>query len=327
MGSIRKRGDRYRVEIRHRGFYRSMEFATKAAATRWETKIEADYLAGRRGEPTSNTLRDALEQYSEKVSPTKRGCRWEQVRLTKMARDLRSSVDLPIATVQPKDIAEWRDRRQKEVSDATVNREWNLLRSVFSVARREWRWLSDSPMKEVSRPPPSKPRRRRISDDEVARIYRASGYVEGPPAIHAHRVALAFELAIETGMRAGELRTLEPHQIDIRRAVVRLTETKNGDERDVPLSGRARALLSILAREEGPLLPMSADVMDSMFRRVRDKARITELHFHDSRAEAATRLSKKVDVLALAAILGHRDPKSLMIYYRETAEDIAKRLG
>jgi integrase len=67
--------------------------------------------------------------------------------------------------------------------------------------------------------------------------------------------------------------------------------------------------------------------MDATFRKLKRKANILDLHFHDSRAEAATRLAAKVDVLTLARILGHRDIRSLMIYYRESAEDIAKRLG
>jgi integrase len=147
------------------------------------------------------------------------------------------------------------------------------------------------------------------------------------PSNHIQRVALAFELAVESGMRAGELRTLEPDQIDLARGVCTLILTKNGDSREVPLSVRACELLRLLQRDSGPLLPMTAGVMDSTFRRLRKKAGLLDLHFHDSRAEAATRISRKVDVLTLARILGHRDVKSLMTYYRESAEDIAKRLG
>ena len=47
---------------------------------------------------------------------------------------------------------------------------------------------------------------------------------------------------------------------------------------------------------------------------------------HDARSEAITRLSKKLDVLALARIIGHRDIKSLMFYYAESADAMADRL-
>ena len=52
-----------------------------------------------------------------------------------------------------------------------------------------------------------------------------------------------------------------------------------------------------------------------------------ELHFHDSRAEAIWRLSKKFDVMELARVIGHRDLRSLMIYYQVSADELADRLG
>lgn len=54
---------------------------------------------------------------------------------------------------------------------------------------------------------------------------------------------------------------------------------------------------------------------------------ISGLTFHDSRHEVLTRLARKIDVLDLARMAGHRDPRSLMIYYNATAEEIAGRLG
>ena len=63
-----------------------------------------------------------------------------------------------------------------------------------------------------------------------------------------------------------------------------------------------------------------------MFRRARDTAMIENLHFHDSRAEAIWRLSKKLDVLELARVIGHRDIKSLLIYYQVDADELADRL-
>ena len=65
---------------------------------------------------------------------------------------------------------------------------------------------------------------------------------------------------------------------------------------------------------------------DVMFRRMRDTAKIPDLHFHDSRAEAIWRLSKKLDVMELARVIGHRDLKSLLIYYQTSADDLADRL-
>jgi integrase len=51
---------------------------------------------------------------------------------------------------------------------------------------------------------------------------------------------------------------------------------------------------------------------------------IDDLTFHDSRAAALTRLSKRMDVLRLSRISGHRDLNQLLkAYYRGTAADVA----
>lgn len=61
-------------------------------------------------------------------------------------------------------------------------------------------------------------------------------------------------------------------------------------------------------------------------RQARDRAGLADLHFHDSRATAITRLAKRLDVLELARMVGHRDLRMLQVYYRETAEELAAKL-
>ena len=56
------------------------------------------------------------------------------------------------------------------------------------------------------------------------------------------------------------------------------------------------------------------------------RAKIEDLTFHDSRHEACTRLARKIDVLDLARMIGHRDLRSLMTYYNPSASEIADRL-
>jgi integrase len=54
---------------------------------------------------------------------------------------------------------------------------------------------------------------------------------------------------------------------------------------------------------------------------------LENLHFHDSRADALTRMARKMDVMTLARVSGHRDLRQLLdAYFRESASDIAKRI-
>lgn len=107
-----------------------------------------------------------------------------------------------------------------------------------------------------------------------------------------------------------------------------LEESKNGDRRDVPLSSRAVELLELMRYVNSHnVFTVTSASLDALFRKSRNNCKIDNLHFHDSRATALTNLSKKLDVLELARMVGHRDLKSLLIYYRPTASTLAAKLG
>lgn len=77
----------------------------------------------------------------------------------------------------------------------------------------------------------------------------------------------------------------------------------------------------------GALFKVSDDSRASLFVKALKRCGITGMRFHDSRGEALTLLSRKIDVQTLQKISGHADINVLIQhYYRETPEDIAKRL-
>ncbi len=125
-------------------------------------------------------------------------------------------------------------------------------------------------------------------------------------------------------MRLGEMCSMKRSSIHLKNRYVQLDKTKNGDQRNVPLSKRALELVTKFMKTD---IRVISAVASSLFRKVRNSAEIYDLHFHDTRHEAITRMSKKLDVLALARTVGHRDLKSLMIYYNETATELAEMLG
>lgn len=131
------------------------------------------------------------------------------------------------------------------------------------------------------------------------------------------RVAVAFLFAIETAMRAGEICSLTPKDISGRSAV--LQRTKNGTKRGVPLSTRAAQLLKVLPEvaEAEPIFGLTAASLDALFRKAKKRAMIDDSTFHDTRHLAITRLAKKLNVLDLARMVGHRDLRQLQVYYKD----------
>jgi integrase len=330
MASITKEEDGWHAFVCVDGKRRSKRFPGKNQAADWANRIERQLRDGDEAETGhSHTLADAMERYEREVTPTKKGARWEAVRLKLLLRD-RALVDIKLSKLSSADLAAWRDRRLKEVSGSSVAREMNLIGHVLTIARKEWRWISQSPMTDVRRPKEAPPRERRVSEGEIELIKVATGYrtdIE-PKAVFA-RVGAAFLFAIETAMRCGEICGLQWKDVDFKTRVATLYDTKNGWKREVALSRAAIAILEQLRIVRGgknPIFGLNSEGTSVLFRKARIAAGIDDLTFHDSRHEAITRLAPKMDVLALARMVGHRDIRMLMIYYNKSAADIALEL-
>lgn len=326
MASIKQHKDKWRAFVQKNGIKKSKVFAIKAKAMAWAAAMEAEIEAGMAGELPNKTFGDLLERYRDEVSPTKRGERWERMRIGLTLRD-------EIARVRLRDfdaraVAAWRDRRLAQVSPASVQREWNLLSNACTVAVREWKWLRENPMREVRRPPQTDPRNRLATDDEIERLLFALGYdYDETPATAGARVGAAMLFAIETAMRAGEIAGLSWANVMPERRFCRTQGKTAAARREVPLSAEALRLIGQMPRDGATVFGLTTAQIDALFRKAKARALVDDLHFHDFRHLAITRLAKKLDVLPLARMVGHRDLRMLMIYYNEAAEDMAARLG
>lgn len=317
----------WRIQIEVRGVRESYTGPTKRDATEWAAKRSTEIRAVNTGKAgTVKTLRDAMRRYAEEVSPTKRGERWEVIRLAAFERQ-----GLPLTRTLDKlttaDLIAWRDSRLAVNARGSVLRDMTLLGTVLEVARREWQWIDSNPMRDVRRPANPDHRQRVISGTEVRRMLRALGY-GWPVRTVSQAVAACFLLALSTGMRAGELCGLR--WADVRADYVTLPMTKNGTARDVPLSLVARRIIDgMKGWDEVLVFGLKAQTLDAMFRKYRDRAGLEGFTFHDARHSAATRLarSRRVGVLELCRMFGWKNPKMAMVYFNPTASQIAARLG
>lgn len=305
----------------------SCTFPTKAQAEAWAIAREAEILAGSGGlqHDTDYTLVDAMRRYAEHVSISKKGARWEQVRLRSFERNMSFCFNR-IADIKADSIARWRDKRLKTVSGSTVRRELTLLSSVFNIAQKEWRWTTENPVHEIIRPKPSRSRSRRVSSEEITLILERLNHAEAKPETLQQELAIVFLIALETAMRQGEILSLDWADVFLEDRFVHLCDTKNGSARDVPLSTRAVELFGLMQPGHGPVFRLQSGSADTLFRRAVKSQGIENLTFHDSRHEATTRLAKKLDILQLARTIGHKDLRSLMIYYNPTASELAESL-
>lgn len=308
------------------GIRESKRFRTKREAEAWAAARETELRRKKRNPKEHGyTLADALRTYSETVADTKRGARWEKIRIEAFLRDDDLPTKKKISAVTPEDLGAWRDARMKSVTAGTVLREIGLLSVILESARREWRWIDENPMRDVRKPPSPAHREVVISIWQTKRILRSLGYdPRDKIKTVSSSAALAFLVAMRTGMRAGELCGLEWARVKDDYCILPVTKTK---PRDVPLTRKARKLIE-KARGFDPVsvFSIASSTLDTLFRRAKDKAGIEGITFHDSRHTAATWLAPRMDILDLCKMFGWANPKQAMTYYNPTASQIASRI-
>jgi integrase len=323
MGTTRKRGDSWRAEVYRRGVRDSGTFRTRQQALDWIEKREAEIDSGAPprsfGAAVDKITADPTRSKFDKLRLAAFRSRWGQVQLSNITSAM---------------IAEWRDERLKQVSPGTVLREITVLRNLFAVARQDWQWTTANPVADVRKPRAPQPRKVTITDDERDEMLGRLKYT-GTVETLAHETAVALLIALETGMRAGEIMALRPQ--DIKGNVAVVVKSKTGPGRDVPLSKRAVELFEVMSRKrlrrrvndlDGRVFHLTSGSLDVTFRRARDAdPPMRRFHFHDARATAITRLVHTLNPLELARMVGHSDLSSLMIYYRPSASSLAERLG
>ena len=326
MATIRRRGKTYHVQIRKVGYPPvTKSFSSITVARKWTKATEADME--RRlsvSVPSTLTVGDLLERYESEVIPTHKGNRREIYK----SRTLRKNFSkIRLCDLSPSDVRQYRDLRLKTISPTTLKRELAVLSSAINHASKEWGiFVSTNPVTAISVPRTANARSRRLEADEQNRLLSASNG-------ELRRIII---IALETGMRRGEILQIRRSHIDFTLQTLLIPLTKTDTPRTIPLSSRAvvslREQISISGNiapiRETPLFSLLPDSLSQAFRRLCRRLDIQNLHFHDLRHEATSRLFEKgLNPVEVATITGHKDTKMLMRYTHLRAEDLVGRLG
>lgn len=309
MASFRKQGEKWRAEIVKAGTRKSKSFATLKEAKAWALSVESNIAATKKH--SGWTFGNLAEQYKLERSSGHRTTMNEAARIDSMVKHFGEHTLL--AEIDAPQIVKWRDKRLKTVTPSTVVREAGILRAMWRVAMDEWRWVEHYAFKGVKLPEENQPRHQRWSWPLIKRVLRAER--TGKTA----EMQAAFHIALRTGMRLSEV-LQAPENFNRQTRVVTI-RTKTEVRAQIPI-GRIAAKLLIR-----PAFTVNPNEGSVLFSKLCRQLLIKDLTFHDSRASALTWLSRKVDVMTLGKISRHKDLSLLQnVYYRETAEEIARRI-
>ena len=323
MATFEKRNGAWRAKVRKSGSCLSKTFLKKSDAVQWAAETERSIVLGlAHGIDRRAPLSHILKQYAREVTPLKKGSSSELLRIGVIQRH--PAVEISLINLSPNHIAKYRDDRLKQVAPGTVRRELSVISHAVETARTEWGYhLPGNPVAAIRKPSEPKGRNRRLEDDEENRLTQSCAQSTNNWLLPLVR------FAIETGMRRGELLSLEWQHVHLRLGWVHLEDTKNGESRDVPLSSRARQILCDLPRDSsGRVFPVHFESLKGLWKRAISRSGITDLRFHDLRHEDTSRFFERgLNVIEVAAITGHKDLRMLQRYTHLKAGDLAKKLG
>ncbi|WP_233154796.1 site-specific integrase [Candidimonas nitroreducens] len=201
----------------------------------------------------------------------------------------------------------------------TVTHELNLLHRAYVVGVNEWGLVLPQGIPCTGRPKLPPGRNRRVRPHEVRGLLACTG---------SRELAAIVLLAVETAMRRGEILGMRWEHINLLRCSVLLPHTKNGDARTVPLSTAAVAVLQPLQRDSGPVFSLTPRCASQAFKRAVDRAGLFDLHFHDLRHEATSRLFEKgLNVIEVARITGHKSLAMLNRYAHLDVSGLVEKLA
>ena len=325
MATIRKRSGKYHAQIRKTGYNAlTKTFSSLTTAKRWASSTEADMERNLHVVlPDNTTIGELLDRYEEEVSPLHKSHKVEKYRLQTLRKHLG---DKRVSNLLPSVVCKYRDARLKAVSPASLKRELTILSSVLNIAGKEWGInLQNHPVSMISLPKIARGRERRLEAGEEEKLLSATGELK-----------LLIILALETGMRRGEILNIKKSHIDFTRQTLLIPLTKTDTPRTIPLSSKAIAVLreqlrgseNIIPIEETTLFSYTARGLSGAFLRLSRRHKLENLHFHDLRHEATSRFFEKgLNPVEVATITGHKDTRMLMRYTHLRAEDLVRRLG
>ena len=325
MATIRKRGAKWQVQIRRVGVRAvSRSFHVRKDAEAWARQIEVQ--ADRHDLPLDPktlqqvTLGQLVERYRDTVSVRKLGYEVERVVLNAFLRH--RICRKPLSEIGASDFASYRDERLMAIRASTLKRELAPLHNMFEIAKDEWGLvLRENPLRKVRVSAGQQRRERRLKHGELDKLIVGARVCRNP------LVLPIVLLAVETGMRRSEILSLQWENIDQQTRSLLIPHTKNGHSRILPLTDATSAILAMVPQIGDRVFPITSNAFRLAWDRVRRRAGIPDLHFHDLRHEAISRFFEKgLTVPEVALLSGHRDARMLFRYAHPAREEIIRKL-
>ena len=318
----------FRVQVTRKGFKSAFKsFPTRTDAKKWgrtmENKLDrGDY--SNYSEATKLTLGDIMRRYISEGYHVNKKDKSIEGRVNNFLKD--TIADTNLLRFSTRHVAEFRDRKLQHWSPTTFNKHKSLLSVIIDTAIHDWEiYLPHNPMKHVKKLKQPNPRNRVLVDDEEHRL------IEACALSRCIYLKPMVQFSIETAIRQGELLKIRYDHINWNKRLLSLYDTKNGEDRTIPLSQKAFLILSALPRQfDKRMFSITKDVLKSSWRQTLKKTKISDLRWHDLRRHAISIMfsEKNLDLPSVQLISGHKNPMVLLnTYTKLDPEKLVSKLG
>jgi len=223
-------------------------------------------------------------------------------------------------------------RKTQNTKPGTILKDLGLLRRMFNIARKNWKWKINNPISDIELPKVRNERVRYLEPEENVNLFSALETAEET------WIRPFVILAIDTGLRLNNLCELMRTEVDLFNKSIRKSSEvmKNDEHLGIPLTERVYQTLKELLRvpcvtghvfhENGK--PLYDRQVQRAFKRVLKKAGITNFHIHDLRHTFASYLRQAgVDLHTIGTLLGHKDLRMTKRYAHLNVESLRIAVG
>ena len=319
MGCVRKRGNSWNAQVRISG-WRSFTktFQTKLDAKQWIVNLEKELKSKPLPEKNIKNLKlkDLFNKYKFEILPKLKSHKIVTYKLNFLSRLWLG--EIIVVNLTKGHLEQFCKDRKLVVKDGTIKSELMLVKRIFRIASDRWNYgIPFDAFHGIELPSPHKPRTRRASQEELSILISYANKQRNK------YISTIIQFAVETDMRRSEILKLKWNDVNLVTGIASLYDTKNGDDRHIPLTKTAIQLLSNLTQSNEFVFPISANCLRLAWERCRNKSNIKGLRFHDLRHEAVSRFFEMgLSVPEVALISGHKDVRQLFRYTHLKPENL-----
>ena len=325
MATVNKlKSGKWCAQIRSHNKYISKTFLSKGNATKWAKEIEYQ-LDRDQYEDFSDSARislgDLITRYRDEITPHKKGSRTEKYKLNFILRHKIARVKL--LSLKPKHIIDFKSEISEGRAPSTINKYIHYIYTVWETAKLNW---------DITLPyknPCHLVKKEKVRD-KIDRILSIEEYQDLLQACTTSNLAFLsdiVEFAYITAMRFGEITKLKTSNINFEKSTALLIDTKNGENRLVPLTSRALEICKKFRFRE-KLFDINRDRFRHYFEQACFRAKVKNFRFHDLRACAITNLFLNGwSIAEVSVVSGHKTWSELKRYTRIQPDTLVSKFN